>query len=150
MARSLYEPEKEAGPVGQCSLGGSAPTAYLILLVESQPRSAGENDRCFTSGVDCEVGPRSMFSLACRNGTRGTVFRTNTHSYPANMKASTSYLIGAIAFLQVSAYMILSAEWAWHSVLAIALTFIAGVMYTIYGISEKRKERVAARASVSD
>lgn len=66
------------------------------------------------------------------------------------MKASTSYLIGAIAFLQVCAYMILSAEWAWHSVLAIGLTFIAGVMYTIYGISEKRKERVAARASVSD
>ncbi|EYT57223.1 hypothetical protein [Microbacterium sp. UCD-TDU] len=63
------------------------------------------------------------------------------------MKASTSYLFGAIAFLLISAYMILTTDFAWHSTVTIALTFIAGVVYTVLGISEKRKESAAARLS---
>lgn len=56
------------------------------------------------------------------------------------MKASTSYLIGAIVFLLTSGYLILSVEWVWHSVVTIVLTFIAGVAYTVAGIKETRKE----------
>lgn len=59
------------------------------------------------------------------------------------MRDSTYYLIGAIAFLLVSAYMILSGVTQWHGVVAVALTFIAGVMFTVRGIREKLKERAA-------
>ena len=48
------------------------------------------------------------------------------------MKTSTSYLLGAIAFLLISAYLILSAEWAWHTVVTVVLTLTAGVIYTFY------------------
>lgn len=59
------------------------------------------------------------------------------------MRDSTYYLIGGIAFLQVSAYMILSGVTQWHGAVAVALTFVAGVMYTALGIREKLKERAA-------
>lgn len=62
------------------------------------------------------------------------------------MKDSTYYLIGAIAFLLVSAYMILSGVTEWHGVVAVSLTFVGGVMYTVLGIREKLKERAADMA----
>jgi len=65
------------------------------------------------------------------------------------MKASTSYLLGAITFLLISAYMVLSPAWAWHDAVAIALTFAGGVVYTICGIREKLKERAEVSGSVT-
>ncbi|WP_218682314.1 hypothetical protein [Microbacterium sp. BF1] len=66
------------------------------------------------------------------------------------MKTSTSYLLGAIAFLLISAYLILSAEWAWHTVVTVVLTLTAGVIYTFYGVREKRKESAVSPASESE
>lgn len=59
------------------------------------------------------------------------------------MRDSTYYLIGAIAFLLVSAYMILSGVTQWHGVVTVVLTFVGGVMYTVVGIRAKLKERAA-------
>lgn len=56
------------------------------------------------------------------------------------MKISSGYLLGAIVFLLVSAYLILSGVTEWHGVVAVAATFIAGVSYTVRGIVEKRRE----------
>lgn len=60
--------------------------------------------------------------------------------YAPCMKHSTSYFLGAISFLLISGYMILTPASDWYEVLAIALTFVGGLTYLVYGIRELRAE----------
>lgn len=66
------------------------------------------------------------------------------------MKTSTSYLLGAIAFLLISVYLIFFAERTWHAVVTVVLTIVAGVVYTVYGARQRRSERAALPPSVSE